>query len=68
MSAHFFNNFVACSAVYLRLDDNFVALAPDAIPTLKLALSNFAIFSVVFVAATLYFIKSTGHDDSGESY
>ncbi len=68
MSAHFFNNFIACSAVYLRLDDNFVALAPGAVPTLKLAASNFAIFAVVFVAATLYFIKSTGHDKSGESY
>ena len=68
MSAHFFNNFIACSATYLRLDDNFVALAPDAAPTLKLAASNFAIFAVVFVAATLYFIKSTGHDESGEPY
>ena len=68
MSAHFFNNFVACAAAYLRLDDNFVALAPDAAPTLKLAASNFAIFAVVFVAATLYFIKSTGHDESGESH
>jgi len=62
------NNFIACSATYLRLDDNFVALAPGARPTLRLAASNFAIFAVVFVAATLYFIKSTGHDESGESY
>jgi len=68
MSAHFFNNFIACAAVYLRLDDNFVALAPDAAPTLKLAALNFALFAVVFVAATLYFINSTGHEESGESY
>ena len=68
ISAHFFNNFIACAATYLRLDDNFVALAPGAAPTLKLAASNFAIFAVVFVAATLYFIHSTGHNESGESY
>lgn len=67
MSAHFFNNFIACSAVYLRLDDNFVALAPSAAPTLKLAATNFALFAVVFVAATLYFISSTAHDETGES-
>jgi hypothetical protein len=67
MSAHFFNNFIACSATYLRLDDNFVALAPDAAPTLKLVATNFALFAVVFVAATLYFISSTGRDESGES-
>ena len=71
MSAHFFNNFIACSATYLRLDDNFVAVAPGAAPTLKLAAANFALFAVVFVAATLYFIHSTAtdeSDESGESY
>jgi len=71
MSAHFFNNFIAVSATYLRLDDNFVALAPGAAPTLKLAAANFALFAVVFVAATLYFIHSTAtdeSDESGESY
>lgn len=67
MSAHFFNNFIACSATYLRLDDNFVALAPGSAPTLKLAASNFAVFTLVFVAATLYFVKSTAHDEPGES-
>ena len=67
MSAHFFNNFVACAAVYLRLDDNFVALDPGAAPTLALAASNFALFTLVFVAATLYFMRSTRHDEAGES-
>jgi len=66
MSTHFFNNFIACSAAYLRLDDNFVALSPGAAPTLTLAASNFALFSLVFVAATLYFIHSTRHDETGE--
>ncbi len=66
MSTHFFNNFIACSAAYLRLDDNFVALSPGAAPTLTLAASNFALFSLVFVAATLYFVNSTRHGKTGE--
>ena len=66
ISAHFFNNFVAVAATYLRLDDNFVAVAPGAAPTLTLAATNFALFALVFVAATLYFINSTGHDEAGE--
>jgi len=66
MSAHFFNNFVACAAMYLHLDDNFVAVSPSAAPTLALAAWNFAAFAVVFCAATLYFIHNTGHA-SGES-
>ncbi len=66
MSAHFFNNFIACAAAYLRLDDNFVAVAPGAAPTLTLAAANFALFTVVFVAATLYFIHSTGRDETGD--
>ncbi|HUI11173.1 MAG TPA: CPBP family intramembrane glutamic endopeptidase [Bacteroidota bacterium] len=66
MSAHFFNNFVACAAMYLHLDDNFVAVSPSSAPTLTLAAWNFAGFAVVFCAATLYFVHSTGHA-SGES-
>ena len=66
MSAHFFNNFVACAALYLHLDDNFVAVSPSTVPTLADAAWNFAAFAVVFCAATLYFVRSTGHA-SGES-
>jgi len=66
MSAHFFNNFVACAAIYLRLDDNFVAVSPSTVPTLTDAAWNFACFTVVFCAAMLYFIRITGHA-SGES-
>jgi uncharacterized protein len=68
ISAHFFNNFVAVTATYLRLDDNFVAVAPGAAPTLTLAAMNFALFALVFVAATLYFINSTRHDETGEPF
>lgn len=57
--AHFFNNFIACSALYLKLDDDFVALAPSGQAGPGLALANFALFLVVFVAATYYFIQLT---------
>ncbi len=63
MSAHFFNNFVACAAVYLNFSDDFVAVAPSGHPTSAAVLVNFAVFTVVFVAATYYFIRMT---DQGE--
>ena len=66
MSAHFFNNFIACAAVYLQLDENFVVIDPSARPTNSLIALNFLIFAVVFVLATLYFLKMTDHDESGE--
>lgn len=64
MSAHFFNNFVACVAVYMRLDEDFVAVAPAGGATTGTMVVNFALFTVVFVAATLYLInitRSTAH-------
>jgi hypothetical protein len=58
-SAHFVNNFVACTAAYLHLDDNFVLIAPQggASPTGQLV--NFGVSAVVFVAATMLFVRST---------
>jgi len=66
MSAHFFNNFVACTAMYLQLDENFVVINPGSRPTNSLVALNFLIFAVVFVLATLYFLKITDHDDPGD--
>jgi membrane protease YdiL (CAAX protease family) len=66
MSAHFFNNFIACAAVYLHLDDNFLAIAPAARPGNTVIAMNFIVFALVFVASTLYFIHITdrdGHDE-----
>jgi membrane protease YdiL (CAAX protease family) len=66
MSAHFFNNFIACAAVYLRLDDNFLAIAPAARPGNTLIAMNFIVFALVFVASTLYFIHITGRNGNDE--
>ena len=59
ISTHFFNNFVACTAAYLQLDDDFVALAPHRTPTGSLVFLNTIVFGVVFILATYYFIRIT---------
>lgn len=55
--SHFFNNFVACVAAYLQFDDNFVIVSPGQAPSAQLVLTNFLLFSVVFLAATYYFAR-----------
>ena len=59
ISSHFFNNFVACTALYLQLNDDFVAVAPHRIPTPSLVFMNTAVFAVVFIVSTYYFIRVT---------
>jgi hypothetical protein len=59
VAAHFFNNFIACTASYLRLRDDFVALAPDRASSLGLIAVNTSFFGVVFLASLLYFIRLT---------
>jgi len=57
--AHFFNNFVACLAVYLQLNDDFVAVAPTGEPSSMVRLLNYLAFGVVFVVSTYYFVRVT---------
>jgi membrane protease YdiL (CAAX protease family) len=59
ISAHFFNNFVACTAVYLEMNDDFVAIAPHRTPTSALIFLNTIVFVVVFLLASYYFIRVT---------
>ena len=59
ISTHFFNNFIACTALYLQLNDDFVAIAPHRTPTSSLVFLNSAIFGVVFILATYYFVRVT---------
>jgi membrane protease YdiL (CAAX protease family) len=63
IAAHFFNNFVACVAIYLQLDDDFVAIAPGSTPTAQMIVANFALFTLVFVGATMYFIHLTSEEE-----
>jgi membrane protease YdiL (CAAX protease family) len=59
ISAHFFNNFVACAAVYMRLDEEFIALAPAGDVTPEVLFFNYVLFGVVFVVSTYYFMRVT---------
>ncbi len=62
MAAHFFNNFLACLAVYLNLDDNFIAIAPTEQPSTAIQVVNYSVCAVVFIAATYYLVRSTNHN------
>jgi membrane protease YdiL (CAAX protease family) len=64
VSAHFFNNFIACAAIYLQLRDDFVVIAPWGGASPATQLENFALFSLVFVAATYYFIMITNSSET----
>ncbi len=57
ISAHFFNNFVACAASYMNVRDDFIALSPSAPATGPLLLANASFFLLVFVGATYYFVR-----------
>lgn len=59
IAAHFFNNFLACLAVYLNLRDDFLAVSPTAPPTPDALALNYAVCAVVFVAATYYLVRVT---------
>jgi membrane protease YdiL (CAAX protease family) len=59
MAAHFFNNFLACLAVYLELEDDFLAIAPTEPVTPEMLAANVAVSAVVFVAATYYLVRIT---------
>jgi len=66
VSAHFFNNFLACTAVYMKVDDDVVVLAPSGVVTPSLVFLNYMFFAVVFVLATYYFIRVTEHIEETE--
>ena len=59
VAAHFFNNFIACTATYLKLRDDFVVLAPDQTASLSLVAVNTSFFGIVFLASLLYFKRLT---------
>ena len=64
MVAHFVNNLIACVAVYLQVDEDFVALVPSGNASTISMIGNFALFAVVFLAATLYLVHRTRPPDS----
>lgn len=63
ISAHFFNNFIACVALFLNVDDDFIMLAPSGHASWPILFGNFVLFGLVFVGATYYFIMITRRQD-----
>ena len=57
VSVHFFNNFLACTAAYMSFPDDFVALSPGSTMSAPLLVANTAVFFVVFVLSTYYFVR-----------
>ena len=59
VAAHFYNNLFACTAVYLKLGENYVVTGdPAALSTSSLLLIFFS-FSMVFLLSTYYFVIVT---------
>jgi membrane protease YdiL (CAAX protease family) len=59
VAAHFFNNFIACTAIYLKMGEDFIALAPGGGATPLVILANVALFALIFLAALYYFASLT---------
>ncbi|MGA9115827.1 MAG: CPBP family intramembrane glutamic endopeptidase [Bacteroidota bacterium] len=57
--AHFLNNFLACAAVYVGLDEGFLALAPGGDPPVVLLAGNALLFGGVFAWAAYLFTRAT---------
>ena len=64
LAVHFFNNFLACMAAYIGIDEEFLALSPGSAPSIPMLLATVVVFGVVFVAANAYVVWSTRTDDS----
>jgi uncharacterized protein len=59
VSAHFFNNFVACMATFMNVNDDFIALAPAGPVSGPILFANAALFFLVFAGSTYFFVKVT---------
>jgi len=58
ISAHFFNNFLACTAAYMQLDEDFVAIAPSGGTSSGLIIANSLLFLLIFAASMVFFIRT----------
>lgn len=59
MVAHFVNNLVAVLAVYLRWKEDSLLLDPGGDPTVSTGLLSLALFGLVFLGASSYFVMVT---------
>lgn len=60
-AAHFYNNAIACIAIYFHLDDDAVVTGnPKEMPVGVLA-TTFLLFTMAFIVSTYYFVRFTEH-------
>lgn len=59
IAAHFFNNFLACVAVYLKVDENFIAFFPGDQPGPATIAFYAAVSGLVFAVATYILVRRT---------
>ncbi len=62
--AHFFNNFLACLALYLHMDEDFVVMAPTGEISSVLVLINSILFLAIFLLTLLAFRRITERSPS----
>ncbi len=56
---HFFNNFLACLALYLQLKDDYVVVGNADDMSVGSLIATFWFFGVIFILSTYYFLKIT---------
>jgi membrane protease YdiL (CAAX protease family) len=59
--AHFFNNALACLAVYFHLDDDAIVTGNPSEMSIGVLITTFVVFAIVFFVSTYYFIQITSH-------
>jgi membrane protease YdiL (CAAX protease family) len=65
IAAHFFNNFLACVALYFSLDEDFVAMAPLGEAPSALIAANSVFFLLVFIVSARLFFRMTARPETG---
>lgn len=64
MAAHFYNNAFACIAIYIGTNESYLVTGdPEMLSDIELVMT-FAIFFMVFLVSTYYFIQVTKSSDS----
>jgi membrane protease YdiL (CAAX protease family) len=65
--AHFFNNALACVAVYFHLDDDAIVTGTPNAMSAGLLIATFIFFATVFAISTYYFVQITKHNQEVHS-
>ncbi len=64
VTAHFFNNFLACLAMYLQMNEDFVVMSPVGEASSILLLLNSVLFLAIFLLTLLAFHRMTERSSS----